>query len=158
MIKTSKNVDVLFKLGREYAAFLEKVSPIHYKNETYRLINIFSTSLKMKCKICGSWSNPEIFVIENENGKRLNLGSECIDRLTNMEVSEWFRNFGKKRENIIKNSKRINRLSSLLNDCKKRELSCNIPFGEVEKLRAILDRMCKGLNLNWQQETIAESH
>jgi len=153
-----KTDTVLLNLSREYATYLGKVLPIQYKNKTYHLIMIFHTSQKMKCKICGNRSNPDVFIIENEDGKRLNLRSGCIDRLTNMDVSKWFRNYRKKRELIIKNRKIIDRLSSLLLACKKCELSCDIPFAEVEIFRAILDRMCKGINLNWQQETIVENY
>lgn len=153
-----KTDDVLLDLSREYATYLEKVLSIQYKNKTYRLVYVFHTSPQRKCNICGNWANHEIFIIENEDSKRLKLGSGCIDCLTNRKVSDWFRNYRKKREIIIKNRKKINCLSSLLNACKKCELSCNIPFAEVEILRTILERIYKGVNLNWQQETIAENY
>jgi hypothetical protein len=108
--------------------------------------------------MCGNWSNPEIYIIENENGKRLKLGSSCIDHLTNREVSKWFNNYKQKRTNIIKNGKKIDGLSSLLKTCRKCGLSCEIPFEEVEKLRALLGRMCKGLNLSWEEDRIVEGY
>jgi hypothetical protein len=146
--------DATTKLRREYATYLEKVSPFIYQNKTYHLINIFSPSVQIKCSICGNRFNPIVFVIENENGTRLKLGSRCIDHFAKMQVSKWYKNYKQKLENIIKNRKRIDGLSSLLNTCKKCELTCNIPFGEVEKLIAVLERICKGLDLNWKQETI----
>ena len=157
-VALQRTYDATTKLRREYATYLGKVSPIIYKNKTYHLINIFSPSVQIKCSICGNRFNPTIFVVENENGIRLKLGSRCIEYFTKTPVSKWYKNYKQKQENIIKNSKRIDGLSSLLNTCKKCELTCVIPFGEVEKFRAILERMCKGLELNWKQETIANSY
>jgi len=150
--------DALFKSGREYAALLEKVRPFPYKHKTYRLVNIFTSSQRIRCNICGNCPITVVFIIRSEDGQRLKVGNTCIDRLTNQEVSTWYRNYQKKRETIIKYSKKINHLSSLLKACKKCELPCSIPFRELEKIRTVLDQMCKGIRLNWQQEQIAEQY
>jgi len=75
-----------------------------------------------------------------------------------MEVSKWFKSYRKKRENIIKNRKKIDGLSDLISSCKNCKLTCNIPFEKVEKIKTILERLSKGLLLNWQQETITQDY
>ena len=150
--------NILFRLGRENATYLEEVVSIYYKDKSYRLAYFFQTAQCLRCGICGSCPITEIFVIKSENGEIKKIGKNCVNRLTNMEVSKWFRNYKKRRKNIINNSKKIECLSGLLKTCKNCGLSGNIPFEEVEKIRVMLERMVKGLELDWQQEALAESY
>ncbi len=61
----------------------------------------------MKCDVCGGYPTFEVSVIESEDGKTLHVGNECIDRLTGQNVSEWFKNFRRKRESAMSDRKCI---------------------------------------------------
>jgi hypothetical protein len=153
-----KSNEVLSKLSKKYGVYIREVNSINYKNKVYRLINTFPMVQNVKCKICGNRPIKEMFILSSNDGNTLRIGPTCIDRLTNMEVSKWIIEYRKKRENVIKNSKKIDGLSLLIDACMKWNNPCRIRFGEVEKLRAILKQMSKGLDLNWKQETFIERY
>jgi len=153
-----KTDEVLFELSREYGDYLKQIMPVKYNHVKYQLINMFHTSHCMKCGLCGNCPISDVFIIESAYGKKIKLGNNCVNSLFNLEISKWFKSYRQKRENIIKNIKKIEGLSALISECKNCKLSCNIPFGEVEKLKELLELMCKGLNLSWQQESLAENY
>jgi hypothetical protein len=155
----TKTDDVLLELGRISVAYMSSVFPFQYNNKTYHLINNYVASPYLRCDVCGNYPTFEISVIESEDGvQRLHVGNNCIDRMTGRAVSEWFRSFRKKRENIMANRKYIDKISLILNVHDVNDLSFQMPSGDVEKLRIMLEQMCNGLNLTTGQEQIANCY
>ncbi len=97
--------DILLDLNRTVARYVKGVRPFQYKNRTYHLIDNYVAVPHMRCDVCGDYPTYEVSVIESDDGKRLHVGNDCIDDLTGQIVSEWFKNFRKKRESAMANRK-----------------------------------------------------
>jgi len=99
----TKTDDVLLELDREVARYINGVHPVKYKGKTYRLIDNYVAVPYMRCDLCGNYPTFEVSVIENEEGKTLRAGNNCIDHLIGQKVSENLKNFRRKRENAMAN-------------------------------------------------------
>lgn len=110
----------------------------------------------MKCDVCGNYPTINVSVIRNKDGNRLNTCHNCIDRITNQNVSKWFQTFNKKRENILENRKYIDGLSVILDAYELNELPFKISSEDIKKLRKTFVKMCNGLNPRTKQKQIAE--
>jgi hypothetical protein len=154
----AKTDDVLLELRRAFAAYLKSFFPFQYENKTYRLVNIFVASPWMSCDVCGKHPIIEVSVIRSSDGQNLHVGNDCIDRIANRGVSRWFKNYRKKRANIMKNRKYIDGLSSLLASYEKNELRFQMSRENAEKLRKMFTRMCSGLNPTGKQLQLAECY
>ena len=97
-------------------------------------------------------------MIRSNDGQTLRVGNNCIDRITNRRVSRWFKNYRRKRENLMRNRKYIDGISLILNAYEMNELTFQITDGDVKKLRKALERMCNGLKPTRSQEQIAECY
>ena len=124
----------------------------------YLLDNNFVSSHSMKCNLCGNHPIIDVSVIRNEDGGRLNVCHRCIERITNQNVSRWFKAFRKKRENIMENRKYIDGTSLILTAYERKELPFKISSEDVEKLRKIYVQMCNGLNPSTKQKQLAECY
>ena len=154
----TKTDDILLGLSRTFAAYMKSVFPFQYRNKTYRLINNYVASPYTRCDVCGSHPIIEVSVIRSEDGQQLRVGNDCIDRITNRRVSRWFKNYRRKRENVMRNRKYINELSLILNAYERKELAFQITQCDVEKLSMMLEQMINGLNPNRGEEQIAECY
>jgi hypothetical protein len=105
---------VLLALSRTISEFIQSVGSFQYEGKTYRLVDNFSASHYTKCGVCGNYQIFDVSVIRSEDGDRLNACNNCIDQITNWNVSGWFKTYRKKRKNIIENRKYIDGLSSVL--------------------------------------------
>jgi hypothetical protein len=152
----AKTDDVLLALSRTIPEFIRSVGVFQYEGKTYRLVDNFASVQHMKCSVCGNCPIFAVSVIRSENGDRLNVCNNCIDRITYQNVSIWFKSYRKKRENIIENRKYIDGLLSILTAYERDELSFRISSEEVEKLRKTFVQMCNGLNLRTEQKQLAE--
>jgi len=112
----------------------------------------------MKCDVCGHYPTFEVSVIENDNGEMLRAGTECINRLTEQSISEWFRSFRRKRQIIMANRKYIDQLALILNAQNRKAPSFQIPEGDAENLKVMLEQMYNGLNPTARQEQIADCY
>jgi cephalosporin-C deacetylase-like acetyl esterase len=112
----------------------------------------------MKCDVCGNYPIIDISVIRNEEGRRLNTCNTCIDRITNQNVSRWFKTFRKKREDIMEDRNYIDGLSLVLAAYERNELSFMISSEDVEKLQKTYVQMCNGLNPTTKQKQLAEHY
>ena len=112
----------------------------------------------MKCDVCGNYPIIDVSVIRNEDGGRLNACYNCIDILTNQNVSIWFKTFRKKRENIMENRNYIDCLSLMLAAYERNERSFTISSEDVEKLQKTYVQMCNGLNPTTKQKQLAEHY
>jgi hypothetical protein len=112
----------------------------------------------MKCDVCGNHPIFDVSVIRNEDGDRLNVGNNCINRITNQNVSRWFKTYREKRENTLKNRRHVDGLSSVLVAYKQNELPFQISSEIVEKLRKTFVQMCNGLNPRTEQRQLAECY
>jgi len=148
----------LLALSRTIPEYVRGVGSFQYKGKTYLLDNNFVSSHNMKCDVCGNYPIIDVSVIRNEEGGRLNAGYNCIDRITNQNVSRWFKTFRKKRENILENRKYIDGLSSILAAYERKELLFKISSEDVEKLRKMYVQMCNGLNPGTKQKQLAECY
>ena len=156
--KLAKTDDVLLALSRTIPGCIQSVGTFQYEGKTYRLIDNFASSQYMKCGVCGNYPIFDVSVIRSEDGDRLNACNSCIDQITNQNVSGWFKNYRKKRENIIENRKYIDGLSSILAAYERTELSFQISREDVEKLRTTFVQMCNGLNPRTEQKQLAECY
>jgi hypothetical protein len=84
--------------------------------------------------VCGNQPIKYVSVIRSRDGPRLRVGNVCIDRLTNRKVSEWFRKFRVKRENLIRNRRYIDSFDSILPAYLNNELSQQIPEKQLVNL------------------------
>ncbi len=154
----AKTDDVLLELSRTFAAYLQSVFPFQYRNKTYRLINNYVASPYARCGVCGNHPIIEVSVIRSEDGQQLRVGNDCIDSITNRRVSRWFKNYRRKRENVMRNRKYIDGISLVLNAYERNKLAFQITDCDVEKLSMVLERMINGLNPDRREEQIAECY
>ena len=154
----TKTDDVLLALSRTIPEYIQEVGVFQYKGKTCRLVDNFASSQYMKCGVCGNYPIFDVSVIRSEDGDRLNACNSCIDQITNQNVSSWFKNYRKKRENIIENRKYIDGLSSILAAYERSELPFQIPSEDVEKLRKTFVQMCNGLNPGTEKKQLAECY
>jgi len=154
----SKTDEVLFELSRTITDFIETVGSFQYRDKTYNLVNNYAASKPMKCDVCGNYPIYDVSIIRSEKGNRLNVGNECIDKIANHDISEWFKTYRKKRENIIENRKYIDGLSKMLAVHKQNALSPQISSETIEKLRELFVQMCSGLNPRTEQKQLADAH
>jgi hypothetical protein len=110
----AKTDDVLLALSRTIPEFIRSVGSFQYRGKTYRLVNNFASSQYMKCSLCGNYPIFDVSVIRSQDGDGLNACNNCIDQITNLVVSGWFKTYRKKRENVIENRNYIDGLSSVL--------------------------------------------
>jgi hypothetical protein len=82
----TKTDDILLELNRTFANYFEGVGQFKHEGKTYRTANYFVPSHYMKCDICGNFPRISIFIIKSDVDK-LRVGNECIDRITNQNVS-----------------------------------------------------------------------
>jgi hypothetical protein len=150
--------DILLELNRSVADYMRRIHPFKYKNKTYRLIDNYVATPTMRCDICGDYPELEISIIESDEGHTLHVGTDCIDRLTGQNVSEWMKNFRKKRENIMANRKYIDPLTRILGADDRSDPSLQIPEVDAKKLRAMLDQLSNGLNLTAKQQQLADAY
>jgi hypothetical protein len=151
----AKTDDVLLALSRTIPEFIRSVGSFQYRGKTYRLVNNFASSQYMKCSLCGNYPIFDVSVIRSQDGDRLNACNNCIDQITNLVVSGWFKTYRKKRENIIENREYIDGLSLVLATYEQNELSFKISSEDVEKLRKTFVQMCNGLNPRTEQKHLA---
>jgi hypothetical protein len=154
----TKTDDVLLELNRKSAAYMKSVFPFQYDGTVYQLIDNYVASPHMKCDVCGNYPIFEVSIIRSEDGQQLHVGNNCIDSLTNRQVSSWFKNYRKKRENVIKNRKYIDGISLILNDSRRKGLSFQISDSDIKKLSVVLEKMVNGVNPNRKEEQIAECY
>ena len=153
----TKADDVLQDLNRRFAAYIKSIFPFQYEGKVYQLINNYVASPQMKCQVCGDYPISEVSVIESEDYRQLRVGNDCIDHLTNRKVSRWFKNYRKKRENVMRNRKYIDEVS-LLTASQKDELALQIRECDFEILRLMFEKMVNGVNPNIKEEQIAECY
>jgi hypothetical protein len=154
----TKADDVLQELSRRFAAYIRSIFPFQYEGKVYQLINNYIASDQMKCQVCGNYPIIEVSVIESEDYRQLRVGNDCIDRLTNREVSRWFKNYRKKRENVIRNRKYIDELAFIRTAYQRNELAIQIRNCDFEILRLMFEKMVNGGNPNGKEEQIAECY
>jgi len=111
-IKLTKTDDILFELKMAFVAFLKSFFPFKYENKTYLLENNYVASPWTRCDVCGSYPIQDVSVIRSSDGQEKRMGDTCIDLITNRKVSEWFREFRTKRDNVTMNRRYIDGLSS----------------------------------------------
>jgi len=148
----------LLALSRTIPEYVRGVGSFKYKGKTYLLDNNFVSSHYMKCDVCGNYPIIDVSVIRNEDGGRLNACYNCIDRISNQNVSRWFKTFRKKRENIMENRMYIDGLSLILAAYERNELPFKISSEDVNKLRKTFVQMCNCLNPSTKQKQLAECY
>jgi hypothetical protein len=151
----TKTDEVLLGLSRTFDAYIKSVFPFQYEGKVYCLINNYVASPQMRCQVCGNYPIIEVSVIRSETGQQLRVGNGCIDRLTNRNVSGWFKNYRKKRENVIRNRKYIDELSQMLAASRRNELFFQIRDCDFETIRLLLEKMVNGFSPNRREEQIA---
>jgi len=150
--------DVLLQLSRIFAAYMKSIFQFQYEGKVYQLINNYVASPQTRCQVCGNYPIIEVSVIRSEDGQQLRVGNDCIDRLTNREVSRWLQNYRKKRENVIRNRKYIDDVSLILTASRRNELAFQIRECDLETLRLMLEKMVNGFNPSRREEQIAECY
>ena len=148
----------MLALSRTIPEYVHNVGSFQHKGKTYLLVDNFVSSPYMKCDVCGNYPIIDVSVIRNEDGGRLNTCHNCIDRISNQNVSRWFKTYRKKRENIMENRKYIDGLSSILAAYERNELPFKISSEDAEKLRKTFVQMCNGLNPTTKQKQLAECY
>jgi hypothetical protein len=150
--------DVLLELNKTVAVYTRNVAPIQYNNETYRLIDNYIEVPYTECSVCGDYPIFEVSVFESDKGKTLRIDNKCTDSMTGQNVSQWFRDFRKKRQNIIANRKYIEQLSLMLEAHNRSSSALQITDSDVKQLSIILEQLYEGLNLTTAQQQIADRY
>jgi hypothetical protein len=154
----SRTDDALLDLDREVAVYLSGIPALRYKNKVYRLIDNYVAVPHMRCAVCGDYPLFEVSVIESEDGTtRLRLGDSCIDNLTGLGVSDWFKSFRRKRSCIMANRKYVDQLSLIIDVYDEKKLLSGLTSGDIEKLRGILEKICNGHDPSTSQMQMADS-
>jgi hypothetical protein len=153
----TKADDVLQELSRRFAAYIKSIFPFQYEGKVYQLINNYVASPQMKCQVCGNYPISDVSVIASED-RQLRVGNNCINRLTNREVSRWFINYRKKRENVMRNRKYIDELSLIFAASQRNELDVQIRDFDFKILRSMFEKMVNGVSPNGKEEQIAECY
>ena len=154
----TKSDDVLLELNRKFAAYMKSVFPFQYDGKVYQLINNYAASPHMRCQICGNYPIIEVSVIESEDYQQLRVGNDCINRLTKREVTNWFKNYRKKRENVIKNRKYIDGLSLVLGSSLRNGLASKITERDSERISSLLEKLINGFNPDRRESQLAECY
>lgn len=153
----TKTDEILLELNRTFAKYIRSVGQFNHESKTYKIANYFVSSHYMKCDVCGNFPKVSIFIIKSD-GDKLRVGNECIDRTTNQNVSKWFKDYRRKRKNVIRNRRYIDGLASILTAYRSSELPFQIPERDIEKLQKTFERICKGLNPTRKQEQLAKCY
>ena len=146
----------MLALSRTVYKYVHGIGSFQYNGKTYLLDDAFVSSHCMKCDVCGNYPISDISVIRNEYGNRVNACYNCINILTNQNVSRWFKTYRKKRENIIENRKYIDGLSSILVAYDRDELPFKISSEDIEELRKTYGQICNYLNPRTKQKQLAD--
>lgn len=153
----TKTDEILLELNRTFAEYIESVGQFNYEGKIYKIVHYFVSSPYMKCDVCGNFPKISIFIIKSDANK-LRVGNECIDRITNQNVSKRFKDHSRKRKNIIANRRYIDGLYSIITAQRSKELPFQITEGDTKKLQQAFERICKGLNPTRKQEQILKRY
>jgi hypothetical protein len=153
----TKTDEILLELNRKFAEYIKSAGEFEHEGKTYKIVHYFDASPYMKCDICGNSPKISIFIIKSDANK-LRVGNECIDHLTNQDVSKRFKEYGRNRKNVIANRSYIDGLASIMSAQRNKELPFQITEGDADKLQKTFERMCKGLNPTRKQQQIAKSY
>ena len=148
----------MLELSKTISKYIHGIGSFKYKGKTYLLDDAFVSSHYMKCDVCGTYPISDISVIRNEYSNRLNACYNCINILTNQNLSRGFKTYRKKRENIIENRKYIDGLSSILVAYERDELPFKISSEDIEKLRKTYSQICNCLNPKTKQKQLADCY
>ena len=154
----TKTDEVSNELSRSYGEYLTSFLPFEYENKTYSLVDIYVASPWTRCDVCGNHPIKYVSAIKDSDGSKLRVGNKCIDRLTNRKVSEWFRKFRIKRENVIRNREYIDGLDSILTAYKSSELPFKVSENDLERLLKAFERMCNGFNPTRKYKELAQNY
>ena len=154
----AKSDDVLLELNRRFAAYMKSVFPFQYEGKVYQLINNYVTLRHMRCDVCGTCPIFEVSIIRSEDGQQLTVGNNCIDRLTKLEVSGWFKNYRKKRETVLRNRKYIDGLSLILEGSLRNELAFRITDSDIKRMSLLLEKLINGFNPDRRESQLAECY
>lgn len=153
----TKTDEILLKLNRTFAEYIESVGQFSYEDKTYKIAHYFVSSPNMNCDICGNFPKALIFIIKSVIDK-LRVGNECIDLVTNQNVSKRFKDYNRKRKNVIANRRYIDGLYSIITAQRRNEIPFQITEGDTKKLQHAFERMCTGLNPTRRQEQILKRY
>jgi hypothetical protein len=153
----SRTDDALLELAREVAVYLSDIPAFRYENTMYRLIDNYAAVPQMRCDVCGEYPLFEVSVIESEDGStRLHVGDSCIDSMTGQRISDWFKSFRRKRSCIMANRKYVDQLPLILDAYDEKKPRSMLTPRDAEKLRGILEQVCKGYDLSTNQVQVAD--
>jgi len=158
LVNLARTDDLLLQLRRTLNAYIKSFFPFEYQNKTYRLVNIFVASPWARCDVCGNYPINEVSVIRSSDGQQLQVGNDCIDRITNRLVSEWFNDYRQNLQNIMNNREYIDGIASILGAYEKNELPLQISNGDVAKLQEMFELLRNGLNPTKEQERLVECY
>ena len=154
----TKSDDILLELNRRFAAYMKSVFPFQYEGKVYQLINNYVTLRHMRCDVCGTYPIFEVSIIRSEDGQQLTVGNNCLDRLTKLKVSGWFKNYRKKRENVIRNRKYIDGLSLILDGSLRNELDFKITDSDIKRISLLLEKLINGFNPDRRESQLADCY
>lgn len=143
---SDKYDECLEELKDQLPEYIEQVGRFQHENTTWEITGHYFTKKPEHCEICGHYPIKEVFVITNKKGKSLHIGNVCINKITNTEIGEWYKKIHDKIERLKKNKKYINILSGMLEDYENDELIIPMSQQGYDRLQAMLNRMCNGLN------------
>ena len=154
----TKSDDILLELNRRFAAYMKSVFPFQYEGKVYQLINNYVTLRHMRCDVCGTYPIFEVSIIRSEDGQQLTVGNNCLDRLTKLKVSGWFKNYRKKREAVLINRKYIDGLSLILDGSLRNELDFKITDSDIKRISLLLEKLINGFNPDRRESQLADCY
>jgi len=138
--------ELLKELENNMSEYIKSIGKFQHENHNFALTNHYFSDEYLACEVCGHERIIEVFVITDESGKNLNCGNVCIEKLTNMKIKERYESWQRKKDNITKNCVAINYLTEVLNAIEIDELPIWISRQGVQRLTAMYERMCNGLD------------
>jgi len=141
-----KSEELLLDLEDDISEYIKSVGSFQYENVQYSLVRHYRSGTYLTCEICGHERIIDVYEIKDDSGKKWIVGNVCIDNITNRKIKEWFTGWKQKKDCVEKNRYWIDEVSDILERYESGTLSKYISKMGVERLRKMLERMCKGLD------------
>ena len=141
-----KSDQILEELDGNVPEYIRSVGSFQYDGHNYTLVDHYRSETYLMCEICGHERIVDVYVVKDDSGKKWIVGNVCIDKISNQKIKDWFATYKEKRDNVEKNAYLIDKVSVILDDYDIGQLPIYISNMGIDRLRKMLDRMCKGLD------------
>lgn len=144
----TKTDELLRELDNNLTRYLKRIGEftVEKLNDKVRLIGHYKSTQYRTCCACGKSNIIEIFKVTNSQGEIFEIGSECIQNITNENLLQFYKAMEEKKSNINKNSGAIEILNGFIPAIENGTSPIPVSKIGLQRLTAMNNRMCYGLN------------